>query len=820
MKRIPLNIAKCFTKYKLRFKISFKNRRLAGVSKSTSVLRAKGRRVLQRISVTIIVACCLAGCGPKLMRIQAVKKDRFNFGTGTARFKSKKEHAGKIVFSDRSANQLYKDPYGIGRLPVENILAPYFIINAEGEYLEVVRYNPELTGKPERPFTFFKNPRYHFKDDQSVEYVGWIQKDHIIKYDHAVRNVANGDFDMYILGLGKADNLLQLQKFISEDRVYTFQEPRLKVRNQKNFKVNQIVYLYKYSPDGKAALIGSRNSIDLRDTDDLAMGWVPSTILIPAGQGLAYMHERWNGDSVSVNSGKKPFILPDEVPSPLWFNLNIKKKTALDQKRSVAKAQLPVSVWDHSKNRLISIKGTDITAEIIEKIRQENKILNFHLIIDCSQSLRDMEVQMISSFQKLKSLAESRVPDNYTIQYAATSFGCGTSRHLPLTADFSEWVDFVYEIVRPDGDIADGGAHTDFQDLLEMSLPKNQPSFENNIVMIVGSKSLKGFDADYNAILTRLVGSSARVYFHQLENKPSQPYQNFILQAKQLLGDMATATAEHIKSYNVDYDLIKDESSFARLPSQPNLYLFDSPEKSSYQGGIAFPRINAALTPGEFDVMVDSIVKKSFEFNRLCEQSRSSFLAGEFFFLRSVPGTSLKRMLPGKNVDKIVKNNPYEVFYTQAAITDEEKVYGMPGYLLHREDFKVAIADYRNLVLGLTALLKKKDRKRVFKKYWKLARAINATAAPSDSKLSKKSTLADLTFRKTGLSVHNQVYHSLRLKDIKNKNQLPHKAYINLYRDQQSAIDYLEELLAQPQYPWLAGLHGSNFFFVPVSKTF
>ncbi|MEM6816420.1 MAG: type VI secretion system protein TssR domain-containing protein [Bacteroidota bacterium] len=776
----------------------------------------KTREHIMMITLTFF----LIACGPKLMRINPTKRDKFNFGSETSPFKSKKERSGKVIYSDRTDNKVYKNPYAIGKLPSEGILAPYFVVGKEGAYIEVVRYNPDQVGRPEKLFKSLKSPRYHFKEDEKVEYVGWIQKDNVLKYDHAIRNVDNGDFDLYVLGLSHVNDLLNLQEFLSEDCVHTFQEPHLKVRSKKDFKVNQVVYFYKYSLNKEAALVGSSNSINLKDTANLIMGWVPSTILVPAGQGQSYLNEKRREKFTLRNSGKETTILSRDVSSPLWFNLDLKEKTPLDQKGAISNTLLPISVWDHSNNRLISIKGTDITKEIVEQIREENKTLNFHLLMDCSRSLRNMETQMISSFQKIKLLAESKTTKDYTIKYSAIAFGCGTIQRQPLTSDFSKWVDFIFKVLN-DGSERGVKEKRYFQDLLEMIFPEERLSFENNIVMVVGSESLYGFERNYDDFIDRLVKSSARIHFHQIENKPGRSYQDFILQGKQLLGDMSSAMSEHIKSFNVDYKLIQDEVSFTKLPSKHNLYLFDSPEKSSYQGGIAFPKINKSLTPGEFDTMIDSIVEQSLEFNRLCEQSRNSFLNSEFSFLRSVPSASLEQIFPDREFNSLIKNHLNETLYEHVTLSsNHEKIDGVPGYLLHRKDFEIVIEDYRNLLMNMVSALKKKDRKEHFKKYWKLAKAINRESAPSKSKLSKKSTIAELIFRKTDVSVYNRVYHTLILKDIKRKKRLPNKAYITLYKDQQSVLENLEELLAQPEYPWLSELHSGDFFFIPTSKTF
>ena len=202
-----------------------------------------------------------------------------------------------------------------------------------------------------------------------------------------------------------------------------------------------------------------------------------------------------------------------------------------------------------------------------------------------------------------------------------------------------------------------------------------------------------------------------------MANNPDDLYQEYILQSKDLLARVALEYGDFIKSFTVDNQFVTDKNVFSSIPAQDNLYVFDSPGSSNYQGGIGFSKINSELVPTSFDLVLDSVLSNALETNEVYTKSLD-YYNNKLGFLRSRPSPYIARnvdqdsvyqdmvnLIPRNSIDE--KFNRYErVILEQNNLTT--------AYLLTESELQILIDNYKSLVPLFSGEVKYRERKMVF----------------------------------------------------------------------------------------------------------
>ena len=90
-------------------------------------------------------------------------RDIFNYPESTeAPVKTKKSKTNRIVYSDRTGNQSYEDPYFQRKRSSHGIGTPYYIVGEKNGTYKLVQADPDITGKPKSIIGFlYNNPFFH-----------------------------------------------------------------------------------------------------------------------------------------------------------------------------------------------------------------------------------------------------------------------------------------------------------------------------------------------------------------------------------------------------------------------------------------------------------------------------------------------------------------------------------------------------------------------------------------------------------------------------------------------------------------------------------
>lgn len=763
----------------------------------------------------------------KNQRVQKTKDRTFNFPPSEKEHTQKKDKSHYIVFSDQSENNAYDDPYAQKRRMSQPFLKSYYVIDEKNEYLELVTYDEKLMGKPKGLVSMIYSGNYTFSDAKQAEYVGWIHKNRLIHYSQAQTSDVNFRPVRYVLGIKELSTLFNIERFVQDGKVKIYLDPTFKTASEKSLLINQIVYVYKENERQTAVLVSNKSQISNADSADRIMGWVPKELINYIGQ-----HQVYSTDSLDSVMFYKPYYFSqsdmlnrNEIGSPLIFNTEKNAPFATNETDTVD-VMVPTSVWDHSLNTLTNVEGDELLISKIEEIKKQNKNINFHFIFDSSKEAKLKQIKLMASLQRIWLLyAENEAYSDYKFTFSASSYGSTEFYFYKKTESFPLWIEYVNRVLLNDSTVRktmvnDIGIERCFNYALASS--PDSIDFSTNILLVSGMKAFTRMSARTKKDLAKqLAQSSSRLVFFQLANNADDIYQEYILQAKDLLGRVAIEYGDFIKSYTVDNRLVKDRNIFAHIPAQDNLYVFDSPLASNYQGGIAFAKMNTELVPTSFDLVLDSVIAHTLNTNKIYAESLDEYNS-KLGFLRSRPSRYIEKIVDQdstyqEQANLIPRNSLEEKYnrYEQIAVGKNQL---LSAYLLSESELQILVDNYKSLVPLFSGEITKRERKVLDGLYQENIKNLNELFL--NKLLNDRKSVAELVFIKTGLPVKSEILHDWKIKDVTKRRKMSHQSFQTLLLDLRKKIDILETIYTNNTHVTKDYDATTRYFYIPVENFF
>lgn len=693
----------------------------------------------------------------------------------------------KLVFSDRSDNNIYEEPYGAKVNNKANILSPMYVINEDKNYYEVVVADKKLIGKPKGTFSVLRSKKNHFSNAKEVQYLGWIKKDNVIEYSRAMQNQVNLKYVKYFVASNTLDNLFSSGKNVKKSTLLLKNDPNLESASKKNIKLNDFVYVYKINKTTNSAFVSNFDDVMPKDTTNLKFGWVPLQYLNPIEDNMVV---RLNPtDTLHFSSGKINFLANELYKNTFFVNEN--QSSDPIKFENTSKISLPINVWNHDKNKITNLKGDDISIKTIEQIALESKNINFYYVFENNNSTKQYLKKTLSALQNLKLTTSSELYANYNFTYSFIAKGKSKSYYLIKSQSFSKWFDLIEKSIKTPDEILDENilprSNTNISQFLS-----SETNFENNFFI------LTGLDGSINNILPDsfniLAKNNAKILFILFKNENNSDNQDFILQSKMYLSEASSANKKNIQNYYVDPKLIAKNDEFIYNGDVDNDYIYDAPLKSNFNGGIIFPKLNGELTPETINKAIDSVISKTIKTNNTLLKSLTQY-KNEFSFLRSQPSGTINNLIqnyPRKDSTgtDIPKNYKSETFVINAKDTINSNLENKVHILLTESEIKQLIENYRELIskeytnanIDKVEILSFRDRCKMF-----------ASKIRQTESIKNRSSLADLLYYKTRVFVNSPDLHEIRIKDIRKFKKKPDQ-FRTIFTTLNSKVEVLEKM--------------------------
>ena len=775
--------------------------------------------------------------------IEKLERRTYNFfeTNKKSQEEQRKDKGVYVVYSDRTNNRAYKDAMGLEEIERQEFLTPYYVVGDNGNYLQLVKKDNSEVDKPEGIFSFFYTGKYNFKDIKEIDYVGWVHKNNLMRYSHAKISANNFHPVNFVLGYNNVNELLDIKKLAKKDSVKTYKDPKLRHRlENKSFFVNQMVYLYKYNENKTSALISNYSHMEMGKDEDRIMGWVSTSLLTAVGQRRViklrpnYVIPIYDNGYQYRGSKSTPnqFITQKSLAAPFIYDNSILDKK-IDEDSAV-EVTVPIKIWDHSNNKLINVIGGNITLDQIEAIKQQQQRININLVFDCNRELRPQLLKQIASLQRIWSeIQNNELYKNYDFSFSASSYGCNQFYSLAKTSSFIDWIDYLQSvfasapIINPTK-TKEKGIGKAFNFILKES--GQSVSFENNIVLILGDKQLgitkqeDEFSKGFKTQLQKLASISSKMLFIQIENKENKAYQEFIFGAKQILDEVGKNNNKFLTNFVVESKFIVPENMFISYPSKAkdNIYIYDTPDESMYNGGLIFPQVGNKIARSSFDSSFDLVLSNSISYNKAMYESLEKS-AKEVQFLRSKPYKRISDLM-AQSCDshgsiQIPKNAMNERFLDKGYIKIKQDFILVDNYyLFSQEELESLIAQYRSLIPAKGVTVSKKFRKYLSKVYRKNTNAINAKL--HYDRLSEDGSIGDLLYYKTGLPIKDEKLNQLKIGDIKSDSKFTYVQFIEKMAHLRNKIDDLENLMDDNEIETYTDGGGKTYIYVPEELLF
>lgn len=693
----------------------------------------------------------------------------------------------KLVFSDRSDNNIYEEPYGARVKNKANILAPMYVIDEDKNYYEVVVADKKLIGKPKGTLAVLRSKKNHFSNTKEVQYLGWIKKDNVIEYSRAMQNQTNLKYVKYFVASNTLDNLFTSSKNVKKSTLLLKNDPNLESVAKKNIKLNDFVYVYKINKTTNSAFVSNFDDVMTKDTTNLKYGWVPLQYLNPIEDNVVVKLNPT--DTLQFSSGKINFLANELYKNTFFVNEN---QTSDPVKfGNMTKISLPVNVWNHDKNKITNLKGDDISIKTIEQIALQSKSINFYYVFENNNSTKQYLKKTLSALQNLKLTTNSELYANYTFTYSFIAKGKSKSYYLIKSQSFSKWFDLIEKSIKTPDEITKENVLPNNNTGISQFLNQDT-NFENNFFILTGLEgSINSVLPDSFSILAK---NNAKLLFILFKNENSADNQDFILQSKMYLSEASNANKRNIQNYYVDPKLVTKNDEFTYNGDVDNDYIYNAPLKSNFNGGIIFPKLNGELTPETINKAIDSVISKTIKTNNALLKSLTQY-KNEFSFLRSVPSGTIKSLVqnyPRKDSigTEIPKNYKSETFVINAQDTLNSILENKVNILLTEGEIKQLIENYRELIskeytnvnIDKVEILSFRDRCKMF------ARNIRKTEY-----IRSRNSLADLLYYKTRIFVNSAELHEIRIKDIRKFKKKPDE-FRTIFTNLNAKVEVLEKM--------------------------
>ncbi|MBM6671799.1 MULTISPECIES: type VI secretion system protein TssR domain-containing protein [Bacteroidaceae] len=759
--------------------------------------------------LVVLAACAspLSGFGQVSAwdRIRIVGRNSFNYDIDALNPPTlRKNRSSLVVYSDRNNNQAYEDPYFQRKAKQQEMGTAYYVIGEENDNYELVCADPGILGKPKIFFSFLLNKKRHFKTPESVKYVGWIPKNNLLAYSHAFVDEKNNLPIKYRIGITHPGRLFNLSKYFRGDTLTVYNEPFLRNKIAGGLQNGQIVYVYKYDPSGRAALVSDCPSLE--DTSRKILGWVPADFVAKAGQQQTFLlhTDNWRDSIPGIQNLADTFYIHEyDLQSKALFNYQGNTTCEGDD----TEINFPVAVWNRHSNNLINIKGGNIPASDIRRMEAEHSQINIHFLFfdgDSPQANRFSNT--------LQNLKLKLFPEN-SYAFTATLISPDGNRYSSLTSGFAEWLNFISDATThkerlPQADQA--GLNPALQHILEAV---GESAFSRNIFIILGSNQDLNIRKD---IVRHIAKKSGSFLFVQTKRSTDKPYQDFILQAKSIQSYFSEAYVDFITNYIVDDNLVKPEFFQNVAMEDANIYLYDAPANSLSVGGIIFPKGRGMLQNTSLDLALDSLHSQIRQVDQTLLKSLH-FYEHKIGTLRSSPTKGIEEILARSSLSdtlpltNISRNSIQDTYYIRLSVPDSILTRYKNGYLFNASELENLLQRYRGLLPEFTDSIRKKEFRVLRRVYRKQRRSINKDFHRKVLKLNP--TVADLFYYRTGIQANEELLQTLKIRRLKvrkcKKNGF-HETYSVLV----DKMKKLEDLYMQNEFETV-DLSGDTYYFIP-----
>ncbi|RFZ92272.1 VWA domain-containing protein [Mucilaginibacter conchicola] len=604
-----------------------------------------------------------------------------------------------IVFSDREENFTTTAPGGSLVMKKIKFMEPFYVSESRNGYIKLIKYQAGMVQG--RKLT----------NKKAAQSYGWISKNKMLLWQSAYVSSASGYPEKAITIVSGANALNNPDVYYDRtDSLYVYNTPELEHKKTK-VALNQLLYVFKKSADGKTLLIGSDPQLVADSAAHSVFGWVPADAV-----------HRW-GDRLYIGSAK-PFEVDadDSVAAAINQSLQFAAPTTnakfvfdplIDPDQPVLRSvpviqyntgspmQLGIAtdVYDKSNNSIINIKGGHISYKQYLAIRKNIRKINVVFVVDGGSSMRNYYSGITSSVKSFENVFDNynrgrKINYGVAVYRSQTNCNTGGVERQDFNTDYRKVINFLEKQSAVTNTCTPAANSQPVFDGIRSALGMfaNHKN-ETNLVVLIGSTG--NANADANAVSdlsTEIAMADARILAIQVYADYSSIYNDFVIQSRKLVSESAAILADRKKSRMVVGEGLSNTQQFNVSLSDSISFYLDFPRNSLIQGAVIFPpkgtvKTNQAMEASlkrfmaetQTDIKMqtrslDSVFRLTGREHRyVTPVVMSQFTSPSETLGDDMPHNAFKYFLAANAPSNIVSNNPGKLQYLIILNEDEYK---------------------------------------------------------------------------------------------------------------------------------------------------
>ncbi|PSK93336.1 type VI secretion system protein TssR domain-containing protein [Taibaiella chishuiensis] len=535
-----------------------------------------------------------------------------------------------IVYSDRADNPTYTRPGGEAQKKSLGFMEPCYVVSRKGDYLGLVKYTPDLKLKGARRI-----------QASAAAFLGWVHKDQMLLWSNAIKDSRTRFYIKAITAYRNEQAFSSLPQHVGNDSILLFATPFHKKPVGKSM-MEDIFYIYKQSSNGKEYLVSASSRIFADSAQTAKIGWISKDLIkIWGTRALFFYDDSLSGkarisfysDSTLGNrtNREKPMFVLDKSNAGNGTVLEnvfpINGSYRFNDSLQVLKTALMTDALDRSQNEVYSVSGKRLTYADCQKTIAGNDKLNIVFVVDggpdngkylpaLATTLQNLEI----SLNKSRQFKQVRIG---SVIYKDNLKGCKTEQY-PLSTDYHGlsrfWSERQREVFSCNDQYTTQAVFKGLSDAGRMLYPYRD---ESNIVVLYGAAGAnQSAGENWSDVVSQLSVVGARMLIFQSHTHSDDAYNNFVIQARDLIEQTASNIAVYKKDKVVDYSAnILSNVDFSLIGSDSGVFHLDYPAKSMIQGYVLYPVNREEMQPIFLGSSMDSLISQVYRDNKMIEDA-------------------------------------------------------------------------------------------------------------------------------------------------------------------------------------------------------
>lgn len=694
-----------------------------------------------------------------------------------------------VVFSDRAENYTYTSPGGTLVMKKINFMQPFYVSEQKNGFIKLIKYDAGMVqGKK-------------LTNKKASQSYGWISISKVLPWQSAFTS-ANGYPAKYITVISGKDPLTMPDYYYDKtDSAYIFNAPD---QSQKKTKValHSVVYVYKKSDDGKKVLVGSDPQLIADNAAGSVYGWIAADVVHSWGDrlyiGSAKENQPLTNDSVAAYINKSLKVKGEGGASYFAFDPLLADDAPLLLSMPVSASGsgnislgFATDVYDKTHNNVLNIKGGHLAYKDYLQIRNNVHHVNVVFVVDGGSPMRNYFSGITSTIQSFGDIFDAHTKGN-KIRYGAVVYrnaaGCqiGGIQSSPLSADYRNLVKYLESQADATGKCSGVTTSQPVFDAIRtgITLFGNHPD-ETNLIILIGTTGAIDHNSEgVSSVVSQIAAANARLLAIQVFSDYNSIYNDFVIQARQMVSQSAVRLADYKKQRMVNGEGLTNVQQFNTSLSDSVSFYLDYPKKSLIQGAVVFPPKRVVKSNQAMSLAVDRLMRETdYDIRNQIHTLDSAFrLTGREN--RYVQPLVMQQQ--GQPSTELGNNMPHNAFkYYLNADAPKNLVNDSQGQLqylliLNEQDYK-QLTDLVSLMIGENLQRDASDyRSKLVDNYVDIAtKHLSLNLSGSDV---KDMTLADYFQRVTSLPLPGKKdFYTKKVNDLKHTDDMPQplfEAYI------------------------------------------